>query len=119
MEDFKSQLADKIETIVNTEKNFKMISMEKIRQEKMSANATINLQRELDMVEKELTDEREKVKILEGGNRSIVQEKIGDQKSSKITLQLHLEESWRSKTSKSSWLVKTKPFLKLIKNCKR
>ena len=95
VEDLKSQLTDKIEILVNTERNFKKISTEKIRQEKMNANAKINFQRELDIVERELEDEREKVRKLKADNRSMAQEKIGDRKSSKIILQLQMDVTAR------------------------
>ena len=64
VKDLNLQLTDKNKIILDTARDLKRTSLENIRQKKLNANIVANLQKEVDGSEKQLVEEREKVKDL-------------------------------------------------------
>ena len=95
VKDLELQLTEKNKIILDTARDLKRTSLENIRQKKLNANIVANLQKEVDGSEKQLMEEREKVKDLLTENRRISQERKGDKELSKIMLQLQMDVTAR------------------------
>ena len=93
--DLKLQHSDTNKIILDTTKDLKRSALENIRQKKLNANIVANLQKEVDGNEKQLMEERKKVKDLLAENKRISQERKGDKELSKVMLQLQMDVTAR------------------------
>ena len=93
--DLKLQISDRNKIILDMTKDLKRSALENIRQKKLNANIVANLQKEVDGNEKQLTEERKKVKDLLAENKRILQERKGDKELSKVMLQLQMDVTAR------------------------